>query len=120
MKGRACRSARAAGQGPLHPRDFSECEQLPIDNPPTTGQVYSMPIRDYNPPPPRVDQGKAFAFFGDAQLCHTLDGRTFLRGGSAANRKAALEWFTLFMPDKKLDDPKPAVPARVATPLSSR
>lgn len=78
------------------------CEQLPIDNPPTTGQLYSMPIRDYNLPPPRDDEGKAFAFFGEAQLCHTLDGRTFLRGGSEADRKAALEWFTLFMPDKRL------------------
>lgn len=53
------------------------------------------------------DRGTLLAGFGTARLVRFLDGRVELEGGTEADRKAALEWFTRFSPGTRLGEPKP-------------
>ena len=53
------------------------------------------------------DPGTLLAGFGDARLMRHLDGRLELVGGSEADRNAALEWLTQFLPDVRLGQAKP-------------
>jgi hypothetical protein len=46
--------------------------------------------------PPFKDEGEVVATWGQAQLIKYLDGRLELRGGSAQDHAAALEWMSLF------------------------
>jgi hypothetical protein len=41
-------------------------------------------------------QHEVVASFGGAELVRTPDGKTELRGGTEADRQAAMEWISLF------------------------